>query len=161
MTGINELAVKYLPWPPIPDPLLDPSISVKGSLTSAKTINRLHHMSPTEALISTTIKSVIDHEEICMREMGLSPPKHDASHVKWAAKKLRASINDRLQDFIGRMSTWDSTKEAVVYTSVDLTTRIDTATFNFSLLFPPRLEVPITVTTVCQSIFRQLNKADE
>jgi len=159
--GIGELTAKYLPCPPIPDPLLNPSISVKGSLTSAKTTNRLHHMIPTETLIYSTMKAVIDQEEVWMRAMGLSPAKHDTSDVKGAAKRLRASIDERLQDFIGQMPTWDSTKEAKVYTSVDLTTRVDTATFNFSLLFPPRLVVPITVTTVCQFVFRQLNEADK
>jgi hypothetical protein len=95
------------------------------------------------------MQAVIDHEEIFLRNMGLSPAKHDASQVDWAAKKLRESIDERLQDFISRMPTWDSPEEPIIYTSVDLTTGVDTATFNFSMVFPPRLVVPITVTQVC------------
>ena len=86
-------------------------------------------------------------ESVWAREY--TPAPYDLERVETAATSLYGSIKTRVQDFVSGMASWDSLKEPKVFTSVDLEVRGEIATFDFSMLFPPRLVVPITVTQVC------------
>lgn len=92
------------------------------------------------AVVKSQFEPVWDHE--------YTPAPHDLERVETAATSLYGSIKTRVQDFVGGMADWDSLKEPKVFTSVDLELRGAIATFDFSMLFPPRLVVPITVTQV-------------
>jgi len=106
-------------------------------------------MIPTKAFIHSAMIAVVKSEFGSMRAHGFSPAPYDLEQVETAATSLYGSIKSRVQDFVSGMVDWDSLKEPKVFTSVDLEVRGEIATFDFSMLFPPRLVVPITVTQVC------------
>lgn len=139
----------------MPDPANVSGISGydERSWESPKTNRILRYRVPSQAYLQSTMKDLLAHEKTII-DGNQIPESRQAytSDPDMKAKRLYDDLSRDLKHFELAMSGLHVREIAMVTQSVDFDTRLVPAvSIEVSILFPPRMYVPITAVRVCRT----------